>query len=227
MNNYVKIFLAGDSTVQTYDESYVPQCGWGQVISRYFTEDVTFVNKSIGGRSSRSFFNEGRLDVILDEIGSGDYLFIQFGHNDATIQRPERYVDGVGFKMYLEKYIDGAMEKNATPVLITPMGRYSLDSDNKFITDFKIYVQAMKEVALDKSVALIDLCTKSLDLFNEVGLEGTKKFFMMLPPDVYPKFKEGLDDHTHFQEKGAIELAKLVAEGVKESNLPIAKSVKI
>jgi len=222
----MKVFLVGDSTVQTYDESYAPQTGWGQIIPRYFSDNVTFVNKSIGGRSSKSFFNDGRLDLILDEISSGDYLFIQFGHNDATIEKPERYVNAEDFKMYLDKYIDGAISKNAVPVLITPMGRYSLDSDNKFKTDFKIYVDAMKEVAINRNVSLIDLCAKSLELYNSVGIEETKNFFMMLPPNIYPKFKEGLDDHTHFQEKGAIQLARIMTQGIAEISLPIARYIK-
>ena len=118
----MNIFLAGDSTMQTYNESHKPQAGWGQFIQEYFDESAyTFHNHAIGGRSSKSFIVEGRLDRIIDEIQKDDLLIVQMGHNDSTKQRPERYTEPfTSYKEYMEQYIDKARNVGAIPILITP-----------------------------------------------------------------------------------------------------------
>ncbi|MBB0243964.1 hypothetical protein FNQ90_07545 [Streptomyces alkaliphilus] len=124
------VYLAGDSTDQTHDPRWEHRAGWGQMIDRFFDEEVRFDNHAIGGRSSRSFVEQGRLDAILDEIGEGDHLFVQFGHNDATVSVPERYTPPEDFKEYLrEDYIAGARERGATPVLVTPVSRRAFDAN--------------------------------------------------------------------------------------------------
>jgi large repetitive protein len=121
------VYIAGDSTVQTYDEYWKPEAGWGQMIPRFFTDNVLFKNHAIGGRSSKTFISEGRLDEVLRAISPGDYFFVQFGHNDATISVPERYASVPDYKNYLKVYVNGARQRGATPVLVTPMGRRSFD----------------------------------------------------------------------------------------------------
>jgi lysophospholipase L1-like esterase len=212
-----KVFLASDSTVQAYDTSEAPQAGWGMFIQNYFTQDVIFANHSIGGRSSRSFIEEGRLDAILNVICKDDYLFVQMGHNDATKDRPLRYTEPYGnYKDFLRKYINGARTHGAEPVLITPVGRFHYENC-VFINDFADYCAAMKQVAEEMDVPLIDLMQKSLDLYSRLGPDETKKMFMV---------SHNGTDYTHFTIKGANSIAALVAEGVRELGIDISGFVK-
>lgn len=213
----VTVYIAGDSTVATYDPSVSSKVGWGQVIPNYFTSDLNFENHAIGGRSSKSFINEGRLDEILKKIKPNDYLFIQFGHNDQKKDDQTRYTEPyTTYKQYLKKYIDGARAKKAIPVLITPVARLNY-KNNKFINDFVDYEKAMKQLAAEENVKLIDLTTKSINYYTSIGYDNTYKLFMI-----------SLDgtDRTHFTKQGAPQIARLVSQGVKEAKLPISKYVK-
>lgn len=220
------VYIAGDSTVMTYSSRYYPQAGWGQKIASYFTDGVKFTNKAIGGRSSKSFVKDGRLDAILTEIRPGDELFIQFGHNDAS-SVPERHTDPyTTYKQYLSMYVDGARQRHAVPVLITPVGRRSWDEAGRFKNDFPDYYEAMKQVAAEKNVPLLDLNARSIAFYNSVGIEGTKSLFLWLAPGVYPNWPNGVQDNTHFQEAGAVEIARLVSAAIRDSNLPIRPLLK-
>lgn len=208
------VYICGDSTVQTYSARYAPQAGWGQFIGEYFTSDVLFVNKAIAGRSSKSFIAEGRLDEIINMIKPNDYLFVQFGHNDATITNPDRYAEaGTTYKECLRQYIDRARQKGAIPVLITPVARLNY-VNGTFKNDFPAYCTAMKEVANEKNVPCIDLMNKSLSYYASIGYDK-----------VYPLYLVSSNgtDYTHFTEAGAKQIARLVAEGVKELGLGISK----
>lgn len=209
----ISVYLASDSTVQTYHSNESPQAGWGQYISNYFTQEVNLFNHAIGGRSSKTFIKEGRLEKIINELNEDDYLFIQMGHNDSTKIRPERYTDPYDdYKMYLKQYVDEARAKHAIPILITPVGRLHY-VNHEFLADFGDYCNAMKEVAAEKDVQLIDLMTRSINYFLTIGYERASKLFMISVNGT---------DCTHFTEKGADEMAKLVCQGIKE--LPVALS---
>lgn len=222
------VYLASDSTVQTYDPYWQPQAGWGQMIDRYFTDDVRIDNRAIGGRSSRSFVFEGRLDEILRAIRPGDYLLVQFGHNDATISRPERYTSPEDFKIYLKSYVLGARQRGATPILITPVGRRDFnETSGKFNVSFPEYVASMKEVANELDVKLVDLSALSIAYYDSIGPEATRSVFLHVDPGVYQAFPNGAVDNTHFQEYGAIQIAKLVAGGIEQLGLsPLSHAVK-
>nr|WP_243735102.1 GDSL-type esterase/lipase family protein [Paenibacillus turpanensis] len=220
------VYLAGDSTVMSYPSRYYPMAGWGQRIAEYFTDGVTFTNKAIGGRSSKSFVMDGRLDTILTEIRPGDYLFVQFGHNDAS-SVPERHTEPfTTYKEYLTMYIDGARQRNAEPVLVTPVGRRSWDENGRFKNDFPDYWLAMKQVAEEKQVPLLDLNSRSIAFYDTVGMEETKALFFWLEPGAYPNWPDGTQDNTHFQEAGALAIAKLVSEGIRDLELPIKAYLK-
>ncbi|WP_194202112.1 rhamnogalacturonan lyase family protein [Glycomyces albidus] len=223
----ITVYLASDSTVQTYDPYWEPQAGWGQVIDRYFDESVTIANHAIGGRSSRSFIEQGRLDTILNEIQPGDYLFIQFGHNDATASVPERYTSPDDYKMYLrDHYIAGALEKGAVPVLVTPVSRRSFNADTgQFNTSFPEYVEKVYELHEETGVAMVDLSASSRAYLNEIGPEEAKSVFLHVPAGVYPNRPNGTADDTHFQEYGAIQMARLVAEETATLGLPLSEHV--
>ncbi|MCC3762818.1 cellulose binding domain-containing protein [Glycomyces sp. TRM65418] len=223
----ITVYLASDSTVQTYDPYWEPQAGWGQVIDRYFDENVTVANHAIGGRSSRSFVEQGRLDAILNEIQPGDYLFVQFGHNDATASVPERYTPPDDYKTYLrDHYIAGAVEKGAIPVLVTPVSRRSFNAETgEFNTSFPEYVQKVYELHEETGVAMVDLSASSRAYLNEIGPEEAKSVFLHVPAGVYPNRPNGTTDDTHFQEYGAIQMARLVAEETATLDLPLAEHV--
>ncbi|HWO10800.1 MAG TPA: rhamnogalacturonan acetylesterase, partial [Polyangiaceae bacterium] len=209
------IYLAGDSTVQTYGPAQAPQQGWGQRIQEFFSSDVTFVNKAIGGRSSKSFIDEGRLDEIVAVIQPGDYLFAQWGINDRYRSDPARFTDpSTTFKQYLNMYIDAARSRDAIPVLVTPTPRLDF-SNGAFQNGFVGYCDAIKEVGADTGTRVIDLQTKGLAYYTSIGLDEVVANVSLPPMDV-----------LHFQANGAFQMARLVAEGVQESDLPIAQFVQ-
>lgn len=221
------VYLAGDSTVQTYDAGFIPQAGWGQMIGRYFDEKVAFRNHAIGGRSSKNYITQGRLDEILRVINPGDYLMVQFGHNDATQGVDDRYASPADYKEYLRTYVNGARQRGATPILVTPVGRRDFDeATGKFNVSFPEYVQKMKELAGEENVPLVDLSALSRVYYDEIGPEATKSVFLHVDAGVYANRPNGTVDNTHFQEYGAIQIARLVAGGVKELPVPLAARVK-
>lgn len=216
-NELIDVYLAGDSTVQTYQSSESPQAGWGQFISSYFTEDVACFNHAIGGRSTKTFITEGRLEKIINEIKEGDYLLIQMGHNDSTKIRPERYTEPYDdYKKYLKQYVDGARAKCAIPILITPVGRLHY-INNEFLADFGDYCNAMKEVAAENEVLFVDLMKRSIQYFSSIGYEEVYRLFMISVNET---------DCTHFTEKGADEMARLVSQGIKDLSIELSNYAK-
>lgn len=217
MQNNIKIYLAADSTVRNYDATEYPQAGWGQFIADYLTDEVEIKNHAVGGKSSKTFITEGLLNPILEAIQEGDYLFIQFGHNDSTKNRPERYTEAYkDYKIYLQRYIDEARAKKTIPILITPVGRLHY-INKEFLSDFGDYCNAMKETAEENEVYIIDLMKKSIDYFTSIGYERAKELFMI---------SENGTDCTHFTEQGAKAMAQLVCQGIKELNNGLTPYVK-
>jgi len=217
-----KIYIIGDSTVQTYSESYYPMMGWGQVLNLFFDESkIQIVNKAIGGRSSRSFWEEGRWTEVVNMLDSNDYVFIQFGHNDRDWTKPERYTDTAAYKDFMRIYVNETREKGATPVLVSPMIMNAWNGSvprNVFTEGENDYRGAMLEVALELDALFVDLNMKSFDLYSELGAKYAARFLhMLLDPGEYPNYPDGsTDGGTHYQEMGALEMAKLIVEGITE-----------
>lgn len=221
----IRIFIAGDSTACDYEPSRAPRAGWGQMIGPFFDQrQVSIENRAISGRSSISFINEGALDGILTDIKNGDYLLIQFGHNDAKKEDPTRYADPDTYQTYLSQYVNGARQAGANPVLITPVNRRSFDQ-GRLVPTHGLYPGAMTALAKAENVPLVDLTERSRVLFEELGEEKTKELFLWLEPGESVNYPEGAQDDTHFQENGATEVAKLIVLGIKELNLPLAKYI--
>ena len=217
-----RIFIIGDSTVQTYNQSYYPMMGWGQVLNLFFDESkIQIINKAIGGRSSRSFWEEGRWTEVVNLLDSNDYVFIQFGHNDRDWSKPERYTDTAAYKEYLRIYVNESREKGATPVLVSPMIMNAWEGStlrNVFTEGENNYRGAMLEVAKELDALFVDLNMKSYELVKELGAEYASYFLHMgLEPGEYPNYPDGSTDvGTHYQEMGALEMAKLIIEGLIE-----------
>ena len=221
------VYIAGDSTVMTYKSGYnlYPQQGWGGRLPDYFTTAVTWSNRAIGGRSTKSFVDEGKLASILSVILPGDYLFIQFGHNDGNSSVALHTDPFTTYKTYLAMYIDGAVQKGAIPVLVTPVGRRNYSSSGAFINDFVDRCTAMKQLAVEKNCKIIDLNAKSIAFYNSIGAPATADVFLWLAVGQYPNFPNGLSDNTHFQEYGAGQIARLMMLGIQEINLGIKSAI--
>jgi len=225
-NNSVTVFLAGDSTVSGYPPGASPMAGWGQFIGQYFSREIVIKNHAIAGRSSKSFINEGRLEKIACELKIGDYLFIQFGHNDENKEKPERYADAdTTYKDCLKKFVNVARQKSAIPVLITPMEQRRFDEQGHSMATHGKYPVAMIELGKAEHVPVIDLTTASRAYFDLIGPEKTKQLFMHLKPGASPNYPEGKTDDAHFQEKGANEIAKLVIKELQKLDVGLNRHV--
>ncbi|MGO4499553.1 rhamnogalacturonan acetylesterase [Paenibacillus sp. 2RAB27] len=213
------LFLAGDSTVTDQPTDGYPYAGWGQMLPLFVKADAAVANYALSGRSSLSFIGEGVLDTIWGKIKPHDYLLIQFGHND---QKPDeaRFTEPFStYKETLKIYIDGARERGAYPILITSVQRRFFEEDGTLRDTHGDYLIAMRELAAAEEVPLIDLAASSKALFEALGPEGTKRLFMWLAPGEFMNFPDGVEDNTHFQQQGGIEVAKLVHAGLKDLNL--------
>ena len=202
-----RIFIAADSTAASYGPERAPQAGWGQTLQSWLDEGQWQVrNHAVGGRSTRSFINEGRLDAIEKELQAGDVLLIQFGHNDAKREDPTRYTDpDSDYPQFLSRYIVAARGKGATPILITPVARLLYDFGALLDTHGR-YTQAMKQVAKAQNVQLIDLNASSMAWIRALGEQGAKPYFMFVP-------EQNKADGTHFSVAGATAVACQVMRG--------------
>lgn len=214
------IYIAGDSTVQTYKASYAPQQGWGAYLEENMPQGVSVSNHAIAGRSSKSFYDNGRLDTILNSIQEDDYLLVQFGINDSAASKAERYAPTCGsvpgtsgsFEYYMAKYIEGAKEKGVTPILVTTViGLKAYDSTaKKFTGSYSNYCNAMKQLADYYDIPCIDLNSLMVDHYNSIGYDTAYTYHMC---------STGSTDMTHFTETGAKAVAKLVADEMKKQGL--------
>jgi lysophospholipase L1-like esterase len=211
------LYLAGDSTV--VDQYYEPWAAWGQMLPRFFLPGIVIANHAESGETTKSFVAEHRLAKIMTTMKPGDYLFIQFAHNDmkpGAVPLDE-------YKNLLTDYIAQTRAKGATPVLVTSMNRRTFDDAGKITNSFGPYPDAMREVAAQQKVTLIDLNAMSKTLFEAMGPEGTLKAFMHYPADSFPGQTAPISDDTHFNSYGAYELARCIVHGIREANLPLTK----
>jgi len=214
----VTVFVTGDSTAATYAGYEAPRAGWGQALEEFLAKDVEVVNQAWSGASSKSFAEAGLLDQVLEDIEPGDYLLVSFGHNDSKTD--DRGTDPyTTYQEYLELYIDGARERGAHPVLVTPVERRRFDAAGGVRTSLGQYPDAMRQLAEREDVPLVDLTHLSLLRWAELGPEGTTEEFLHLAPGEHPNYPDGVTDNTHFQARGAIELARLVVRDLKDQRV--------
>ncbi|MBR3764577.1 MAG: rhamnogalacturonan acetylesterase [Clostridia bacterium] len=211
------IFWAGDSTVKQNSIVTFPQTGIGQAFTRYIRrESVRVENHAENGRSTRSFIDEGRMAPIYDRIKKGDFLFVQFGHNDEKSADPARYTDpDTAFQENLEKFVNVARNKGATPVFITPVTRYHLGDASEEYRHVR-WAEAIRVCGARLGVTVIDLTRLSEKLVQATGEAARTSFYMNLPAGVYPHFPNGQKDNTHLQPAGALAFAGLIARELKQ-----------
>ena len=209
------VFLSGNSTV--VDQDNEPWASWGQMIPMFFNSNVCFANYAESGETLESFIAANRLKKILSEIKRGDYLFIEFGHNDQKLKGPGKGAY-YSFATNLKIFIDEARSRGAIPVLLTPTCRRSF-SGNEIQNTHGDFPDAVRQVAERENVPLIDLQRMTKTLYEALGVEQSKKAFVHYPAGTYPNQEKDLADNTHFNPYGAYEIARCVLEGIKE-NVP-------
>jgi lysophospholipase L1-like esterase len=223
----IKIYMVGDSTMCTYETSRAPITGWGMPFANFFDSSIVIDNRARGGRSTRTFIAEGRWQPIADSLTEGDYVMIQFGHNDEAREEKykDRYTPVPDYKTNLVKFITETRAKKAIPVLITPVTRMRFDKEGKMMETHIEYTAAMYEIAKQYNVPLIDLDKMSRDLLNQFGPDNAKLLFMQLAPGEDPHYPEGQKDNTHFNDYGARRIAELVLQGVRDLHLGLADHI--
>lgn len=219
-----RIFIASDSTAQDYKADRYPQSGWGTML-RCAAPGVTIENRAIGGRSTNSFIREGRLDGIAKDLRKGDTLLIQFGHNDASIEKPERYTTVDQYTANLHRFLAVAKAAGAKAVILTPVARRDF-KDGVEQPSFPAYADAARAVAKATHTPLIDLGKVSQAMVQAAGPEAAKGYYLHYDGAAgAPGYPKGVADDTHFSELGARRVADLVATGLKATRLPIARYV--
>lgn len=212
-----KIYLIGDSTCHKNGVETYPQTGWGQVFNRFISDDYEVVDLAENGRSSKSFIDEGFFRIVELEIKKGDFLFIQFGHNDEK-NDIKRHTDP--FSTYQDNllfYINTARKVGATPILLSSIYRRHFD-ENGLIEEncHGDYPKAMEQLAKSECVIYIDMCNISKDYLSFLGPEKSKELFMNFGPNLYPNYINGSSDNSHLREYGALEIARLLIEELKK-----------
>ncbi|SMP34890.1 rhamnogalacturonan acetylesterase [Chryseobacterium profundimaris] len=234
------IYLIGDSTMADYTGDYEPGkdymkvrypiTGWGQVFQPFFmkdslpnlkpcitTDSVAVIDRAHGGRSTRTFFQEGRWRYVYEHLKPGDYVLMQFGHNDSSEKHTERYVNIEGYKEFLRLFVTQTKQKGANPILLTPVARNYPWKDGKLQNVHGEYAKAPIDVALEMNVPYIDLNKLSMEYFTRKGEDfTTNHYFMNLPENTYEAYPKGQKDNTHFQPEGAKAVASLVYQELKK-----------
>ena len=224
----ITIWMCGDSTMSIKEKKAYPETGWGMPFVYFWDSTVTVENLAKNGRSTSSFRNEGLWQIVLDKAAEGDYVFIQFGHNDE-VSTKKTYTTEVEFKNNLKQYVTDARGKKAIPILLTPMARRKFDANAKIEGTHDVYSQIVRDVAKEEKVVLFDMDKITQQLYQQFGVENSKLLFMQLKPNEHPNYPDGRDDNTHFNELGARLIAQLVLTEIR-SQIPgladrIVKSV--
>ena len=213
------VYLAGDSTVVDQDKE--PWAAWGQMLPLFFDDHVAVANEAESGETIKAFVSERRRAKIMSTIQPGDFLMIQFAHND---QKPGRgFVSIDEYKSLLRSYVVQARAKGATAIFVTSMNRRTFDDAGHIRETLGDYPQAMRDVAAEDSIALIDLNRMSRTLYEAMGPEGTLKAFVHYPAHTFPDQQDELKDDTHFNSFGAYELARCVVQSMRDQRLPLAR----
>jgi lysophospholipase L1-like esterase len=218
------IFMAGDSTMSIKETKVYPETGWGMPFAYFWDSTIEVVNRAKNGRSTKTFISESLWKSIYDEIQPGDYVFIQFGHNDESKEKTDRYTSPEEYKANLTKFVNETRSKKGIPVLLTPVSRRKF-VDGKAVETHAEYSPLVKEVAKDLNVPLIDLDAKSLELYQQMGEENSKLLFNQVQPGEHPNYPEGKTDNTHFDELGARKIAEIVLAEIKNLKLDLVNHI--
>ncbi len=220
----ITVFTIGDSTMANKKAEVAPETGWCQVFSEFVDQSVVIKNRAVNGRSTKSFITEGRWKAVLDSLKTGDYVFIQFGHNDQKIQDSTRYTEPfTTYRKNLERFVRETREKGATPILFTSIVRRKFE--NGFLTDTHgNYPLVVRLVAAEMNVSMVDLQLLTAGAVTALGDEASKEIYLWTLPTV--KFPEGRKDDTHLKVEGARLIAKLAAQQLVLLDNSLARKIR-
>ena len=216
------IYLAGDSTVT--DQDVEPWASWGQFITNYFDDKVVVANYAVSGSALSSFKSSNRLKKINSLLKPGDYLFVEFAHNDEKLKGPENTA-WESYSKYLVEYVETARNKGAIPVLVTPTQRRAFNPDGTLKPTHGDFPDAMRAVAKKMNVPLIDVTQMTTLLYEKWGVEASKNALVHYPAHTFPGQEKALEDNTHFNSFGANEIALCVIKGIRDLDLPLKKHI--
>lgn len=223
------IYVIGDSTASVYTADLFPRMGWAQPLQDYYAPAcATIQDKALSGRSSKSFFDEGAWTPISNALRPGDYVLIQFGHNDEKSDDPTLFTDPfTTYEQYLSIYLDDTIAKRATPILLTSINRNDWNSAGTVLADTHgNYPVAMRQLAAARGVSLVDTTALTKTYFERIGMAASTALFMDLAPGQFPNYPAGNTDNTHLQEVGARTIARMVLADLYRQRLPIGNLVK-
>ena len=219
------VYMIGDSTMANKQPDKFPETGWGMPFSKMFDDNISVDNRSMNGRSTKSFINEKRWQPIVDALKEGDYVLIQFGHNDEKIDKPTVGTSIEEFKTNLIKFIVETRSVKAFSILLTPVNRWKFDSLGRFQDTHGAYTDAVREVAKTYTVPLIDIYNKSKALMDKIGPEASHKWFNQLEKGENLNYPNGIKDNTHFNLIGGKQMADLAVDGLKELKIDLYKRI--
>jgi len=223
----ITIFLAGDSTMAPKQPDKRPETGWGEMLGQLFKEGTVKIdNRAMNGRSTKTFISEGRWQALIDDLKPGNYVFIQFGHNDESKDKGERYTPPADYRRNLIRFVQELRTKNGNPLLLTPVMRRKFDTSGNFVDTHGEYPDIVRDVAKEQNVPLIDMHRKSEAMIKNLGVEDSRKLFLQLKPGENPNYPNGIEDNTHFNPFGAEVMAKLAVEGIRDSKIKLRKYLK-
>ncbi|SHI58680.1 rhamnogalacturonan acetylesterase [Pseudozobellia thermophila] len=222
------IYCIGDSTMaDKKDPGRNPEYGWAQVLDSFFTEEVLIDNRAVNGRSSKSFMAENRWDSVYHSLKQGDYVFIQFGHNDQKVKDSSRFTNPhTTYRHNLMRFVTETREKGATPILFTSIVRRNFNEYGTLVDTHGEYPVVTRQVAREMEVPLIDLQYLTEVLETSYGPERSKILHLHFKPKEHPYYPEGKEDNTHLSKKGALLVSGLVADELKKLPISLAKYVR-
>lgn len=220
----IRVFLAGDSTMSVKEIKAYPETGWGMPFAYFFDSTVVVDNRAKNGRSTRTFISEGLWDKLINDVSEGDYVFIQFGHNDESPEKVDRYTSPEQYEENITRFVKEVRAKNANPVLLTPVSRRKF-KEGKQVETHEVYSALVCELAKSLNVPMIDLDNKSKELYQKMGEENSKLLFLQVEPGEHPNYPEGKTDNTHFNELGARKIAEIVLAEMKQLNLDLTNHI--
>ena len=204
-----------------------PIRGWGMELGKYFTDPAMVSNQATSGRSTKSFINEGRWARLLADVRPGDFVIIEFGHNDEKVNLPKVGTDAATeFRDNLRRFIHDVRAKSATPILATPVSRRKFDAAGKLVPTHGAYPDATRSVAKEENVLLLDLERDTAAWLQAEGVEASKKFFVGLTPGAHPEKPGAAPDNTHFLQPGATHVAGLAVDEIRALKLPLVRWLK-
>jgi lysophospholipase L1-like esterase len=214
----VTIYLAGDSTMAPKETSKRPETGWGEALQACFsTSGVRVVNRAANGRSTKSFIAEGRWKSIVDSLKPGDYVVIQFGHNDEKVTMPAG-ASPAEYGANLSRFVDEVREKDATPILLTPTARRMFENDT-IVDSHGEYPDVVRTLRKQKKVPFVDMLTRSESVISRYGQDSSKVLYLHLAPGEHSNYPNGVEDNTHFSPLGAREMAGIFVDYIRQADI--------